>query len=141
MCPSIHFSFIMSDSCIKWTPMTQIQQQTFLMVKLLPLPIHLEIRKSQPYVLQEGKRKDHPIPAMHTAGTKRSPLWLLKTLNLITNFQCQLKQEEVCNIMCPDFEHDVPVVSELTLAKLSVSRIFSTNICNAAQRVNEILIN
>lgn len=43
-------------------------------------------KKSQAYLLQESKRRDHPIFGMHIARAKRSPSILMEVLSLITEF-------------------------------------------------------
>ncbi len=45
-----------------------------------------------------------------------------------------------CKKMYPDYDHDIPPASELTLAKLGDGGIVSTDTCNAAQKVNGMLI-
>ncbi len=42
--------------------------------------------------------------------------------------------------MYPDYDHDIPPASELTLAKLGDGGIVSTDTCNATQKVNGMLI-
>ncbi len=50
------------------------------------------------------------------------------------------KWSSKCKRMYPDYDHDIPPASELTLAKLGDGGIVSTDTCNAAQKVNGMLI-
>ncbi len=69
----------------------------------------------------------------------------LAQVEAITSFieekgQLLEKWASKCKRMNPEYDHDIPPASELTLAKLGDSGIVSTGTCNAVQKVNGMLI-
>ena len=69
----------------------------------------------------------------------------LAQVDAITSFinekgQWLEKWADECKRMYPDYKHDIPPASELSLAKLGDGGIVSTDTCNAAQRVNGLLV-